>query len=145
MRTTPTRLNNYNGTYSDVLRAPGLLLQINREKEVVMEKDDYFRVVFCILKAAYEYKKAHMRFDEEEISPDVLGINEGYRDEILEEMLEEGYIKGITVKKYISGSYISGFECLNITPKGIEYLNENSNMKKVYVTLKETRGLLPGM
>lgn len=65
MWTTPTRLNNNdNGTYSDVLRAPGLLLQIIREKEVVMEKDDYFRVVFCILKAAYEYKKAHMRFDE---------------------------------------------------------------------------------
>ena len=39
-----------------------------------MAKDDYFRVVFCILKAAYEYKKAHMRFDEGEISPAVIKL-----------------------------------------------------------------------
>ena len=48
-----------------------------------MPKDDYFRVVFIILKALYEYKKEHKKFDLDEISAEVLGINEGYRDEIL--------------------------------------------------------------
>ncbi len=110
-----------------------------------MEKDDYFRVVFCILKAAYEYKKAHMRFDEGEISPAVLGINEGYRDEILEEMLASGYVKGFKVKQYISGKVVTGLDSLDITEKGIEYLNENNNMKRLYSILKEARDWVPGI
>jgi len=110
-----------------------------------MAKDDYFRVVFCILKAAYEYKKAHMRFDEGEISPAVLGINEGYRDEILEEMLASGYVKGFKVKQYISGKVVTGLDSLDITEKGIEYLNENNNMKRLYSILKEARDWVPGI
>ena len=42
-----------------------------------------------------------------EISPAVLGINEGYRDEILEEMLASGYVKGFKVKQYISGKVVT--------------------------------------
>lgn len=110
-----------------------------------MPKDDYFSVVFHILRAAYEYKKVHKKFDIEEISAEVLGINKGYRDEVLEEMLESGYVRGFKVKQYISGKVITGLDGLDITEKGIEYLKENSNMKKVYNILKETRDWVPGL
>lgn len=110
-----------------------------------MAKDDYFRVVFIILKALYEYKKEHKKFNIEEISPEVLKIHEGYRDEILEEMLESGYVKGFKVRQYISGKCIIDLEEINITAKGIEYLNENNQMKKVYEILKEARDWIPGL
>ena len=80
-----------------------------------MPKDDYFRVVFIILKALYEYKKEHKKFDLDEISAEVLGINEGYRDEILEEILESGYVKGFKVKQYIAGKCLMGLESINIS------------------------------
>lgn len=48
-----------------------------------MPHDDYFRIVFIILKSLYEYKKEHKKFDLDEISAEVLKINEGYRDQIL--------------------------------------------------------------
>lgn len=48
-----------------------------------MSHDDYSRIVFIILKSLYEYKKAHKKFDLDEISAEVLKIKEGYRDEII--------------------------------------------------------------
>lgn len=110
-----------------------------------MPHDDYFRIVFIILKSLYEYKKAHKKFDLDEISAEVLKINEGYRDEILEEMLDSGYVKGFKVKQYIAGKHITGLSNIDITERGIEYLSENSNMKKVYAILKETRDWIPGI
>lgn len=106
-----------------------------------MAKDDYFSVVFLILKVLYIYKKKHERVNLDEISPEAFGINQGYRDEILEELLDEGYVKGFKVKQYITGKVLSDLENITITPKGIEYVQDNSKMKKVAETLKDVAGL----
>lgn len=110
-----------------------------------MPKDDYFRNVYLILKVLYHYKKEHKRVDLEEISPEVLEINEGYRNDILEEMLEEGYIKGFKVKSYICGKAFTGLENIDITPKGIEYLQDNSKMKKMGDILKSVKEITSGI
>lgn len=97
-----------------------------------MANDDYFKIQYMILKVLYAHMKNAMPIDTEEISAKALGgIAQGYRDEILGEMLENGYIKGCKYDEYIAGAVISDLEDIKITQKGIEYLNENRNMRKI--------------
>jgi len=96
-----------------------------------MAKDDYFRIVYLILKILYEYKKKHIPVDIQQISAEALQIEQGYRDEILGEMLEEGYVKGFNYDMYIAGDIVTELEDIKVTPKGIEYLQDNNKMKEV--------------
>lgn len=42
---------------------------------------------------------------------------------------DEGYIKGVKISTYISSAVVNA-DNIQITLKGLEYLNENSMMKK---------------
>lgn len=108
-----------------------------------MPMDDYFRVRFEILKELYIAKKNAEPVDLIKISADELKLHQGYRDTILKEMLEDGYIKGFKVKPYINGDIITGLENMDITAKGIEYLKENGMMKKVLEYLKTIGEFVP--
>lgn len=57
-----------------------------------MPKDDYFRIVFEILKDLYVAKKKAEPVSLIKISAENLKIPQGYRDTILSEMLESGYV-----------------------------------------------------
>jgi hypothetical protein len=108
-----------------------------------MPKDDYFRIVFEILKDLYVAKKKAEPVSLIEISADNLKIPQGYRDTILSEMLEAGYVKGFRVKECINGTQIMDLEGIDITPMGIEYLKENGMMKKVMEYLKTIGEFIP--
>lgn len=50
---------------------------------------------------------------------------------LLEMMVDEGYVKGIVVRRYLSSpTPIVYYESPRLTMKGLEYLEENSLMKK---------------
>ena len=108
-----------------------------------MPKDDYFRIVFEILKDLYVAKKKAEPVNLIKISADYLRIPQGYRDTILFEILEAGYVKGFRVKEYINGIQIMDLEDIDITPVGIEYLKENGMMKKVMEYLKTIGEFIP--
>ena len=111
-----------------------------------MAKDDYFVIVYQIL--AYLYRKLK---DGEPVDPDmlqhdspILKINEPYWSYIIENMIRQEFIEGITVTRVFGGDVIfSGFEDCRITPKGIEYLCENSTIKKAYRFLKDAKSIVP--
>lgn len=89
-----------------------------------------FTVIYKILKAI-ENSMDFEEFDPALISPEALGVSKERRDKLLIEMQEEGYISGIVVKKYVrSPAFIQEPICPNITIKGLEYLTDNSMMKK---------------
>lgn len=71
-------------------------------------------------------------FDVDRLSPEALGISASRRDALLEMLLKKGYIDGIEVKKYIGDKYntVIGIENIKITIDGLEYLEDNSLMKK---------------
>lgn len=71
-------------------------------------------------------------FDVDRLSPETLGISASRRDALLEMLLKKGYIDGIEVKKYIGDKYntVIGIENIKITIDGLEYLEDNSLMKK---------------
>lgn len=110
-----------------------------------MAKDDYFKIVYVILKELYGCRKANQRIDLEAISPKRFGIEAGYLLSILEELLENGYVKGFIVKYSKTGKYVMNLEEIEITMNGIEYLQENSKMKQIYEMAKEIKDFIPGM
>lgn len=105
-----------------------------------MAKDDYFRIVYLILRYLYsQMKKGNINVELDDLlkNGDLPSIPEDYFNEIVKNLFDDGYIAGeIKEIKYIHERYPRIIvKSLKIKPKGIEYLNDNSMMKKVAKTL----------
>lgn len=114
-----------------------------------MSKDDYHVIVYQILSYLYQQLKKGEPVSEDVFSCETLfGINEKYRDYILKNLLNDGFITGILVKetKYIDGQtnliFLNMDEC-QITPKGIEYLMDNSFLNKAKEFFKDVKSITP--
>lgn len=108
-----------------------------------MPRDDYFRLVFKLLTELYTALKAGERIDVAKLTDEAFKIPQTYWAEIMCNLLDDGYVKGYSVRRYLSGTTITGLEDIQITPKGIEYLKENNMMRKVFTYLKEIGELVP--
>lgn len=109
-----------------------------------MAKDDIFVIMYKILAYLYSCLKngdtpiyKYYAYDGE-----VLDIPEPYWCEIMQQLQDYGYIKGLTITNTFSGRVIiKGTPCITI--EGVQYLNENSMMKKALNVLKEAKSSLP--
>lgn len=87
-------------------------------------------IIYKILKAI-EKSMDYEDFDDIILNPDVLKTTEIRRDKLLIEMQRNDYIKGLRIKSFPnSGQVILKPLKPEITLKGIEYLENNSVMKK---------------
>lgn len=104
-----------------------------------MAKDDYFALAYKLLRYLYKCLKTNDRPDWDIIAPNTkhFPIHEEYFIYLLENLIADGYITGIIPVKAV-GHPTRFKEVENgiyITPKGIEYLEENAMMKKAAKTL----------
>lgn len=109
-----------------------------------MAKDDFFVITYRILSYLYACFKAGEKADLEMISPDALHISSGYWINIMECLSEKGYITGIVFPKAIGGLGGAKISNLKITMDGIEFLQENSSIKKAVDFLKTVKEIVPG-
>lgn len=110
-----------------------------------MAKDDIFRLIYTLLKELYEHKKDGTRTPREDIGPDRLQISDGYWVSIICELVDNGYISGVRYRETKTGKVLIGLDEIDITLKGVEYLQENSMMKKVHQFLKDVKDIAPGI
>lgn len=114
-----------------------------------MAKDDYCCIVYQILSYMYQCLKSGEPVDPEMLTAEALfNINEGYRNNILCDLIEEGFIRGLSIaeKRYIDGTKyydIKGFEDCRITAKGIEYLTDNSFIQKAKRFFADIKSITP--
>lgn len=110
---------------------------------------DLSKLLYKILKITAE------RFGQEETppaselyTPDILNDTEPRIEQMLYRACKEGYIDGLRVleidglktpKVMMSQSYVQ------ITIKGIEYIENNTTMKKIASTLKGIKEIIPGV
>ena len=89
------------------------------------------KLIYKILKIL-ENSMDYPELDVDRLSPEALGTPLNRRNAILEMLLKKGYIDGIAIKKYgdEESSVILGLENIKITVDGLEYLEDNSLMKK---------------
>ena len=90
---------------------------------------DNFKAIYRIL-STLEKAMDLPEFDVEQISAAALGISEERWTRYLEMMLDVGLVKGVSMQRDITGHYRVDAEDIRITLKGLEYLQENSFMKK---------------
>ncbi len=108
-----------------------------------MPRDDYFRITYLILSELYQCRKDGVKVDVESISDIRFGIAYSYWLSIIEDLLEDGYIKGVIAKECKTGKYLLNLEDIDITRSGIEYLQDNSKMNKVMEVLKNIKEITP--
>lgn len=110
-----------------------------------MAKDDYFVIVYRILKYLYACFKAGEKPEISLFSPDALGINNGYWVNIIESMSNEGYITGVAFSIAVGSMKSVKLLEIKITEKGIIFFEDNSKMKKAAEFLKSASEIIPGL
>lgn len=91
---------------------------------------DNFRVIYRILR----YLEKALDYDEPNmdcISAKALKLSDQRWMALMEMLSKEGYIDGFSVQRTVDGSILISSSAPRITLKGLEYLQENSLMKKL--------------
>lgn len=106
---------------------------------------DNFKAVYKILSAlekAMDYPEADLM---DVIGPQALDVSEERWARYIEMMADVGYIKGVTVKQNLMGKTQADISDIRITLKGLEYLQENGIMQRMYKTAKGIKEIVPGL
>ncbi len=110
-----------------------------------MAKNDYFVIAYRILAYLYECMKNGVCIDTKNILYIKLDIHERYWKDVIEILKDEGYIKNAIVQLDMSGNMNVNIERIKITQKGIEFLQDNSNIAKAKEFLKTVKEIIPGL
>lgn len=101
-----------------------------------MAKDDYHVLVYVILSYLYDCLKKGKEIDLDLLEPEALDIPYPYWKMIFKNMYRQGLVEGVCVCKDKEGTIVQMVEGeLEITPEGIEFLANNSMMKKIQDSL----------
>lgn len=116
---------------------------------MIMAKDDYYVLAYRILAYLYLCLKEGEIPDQNYIGPDseTLNISRNYWEYIMAHLYQDGYLEGIALVPTV-GKVNPGIKILRsvmITPKGIEFLQDNSAMSKAREFLKTLKETIPGL
>lgn len=116
-----------------------------------MASNDYFVIVYYILKYLYECMKKGITPNEEvlNLSKYKVRLNDEYAKNIYKNIYKDAYIDGLEIISVPrlgsdeSHEFIRDYKNITITSKGIEFLSENSMMAKAKEFIKDFGALLP--
>ena len=103
-----------------------------------------FTIIYRILRILEKTMDCD-ELDTDMISPDVLGISQNRWNAIMEMLSDEGYVKGLSIRQTIAGTHICTGGETRITLKGLEYLEDNSIMKKAAGIARGIKEIVPGI
>ena len=110
-----------------------------------MAKDDYFVIVYQILSYLYQRLKRGESVDARTISAesDLYTIPRSYWLYIMENLVGEDFVTGPKILHVDGKTQVLGLERAKITPKGIQYLCDNSLMEKAKDLFKDAKEMIP--
>ena len=110
-----------------------------------MAKDDMHMIAYKVLSYLYSCLKLGDAPDEAVYSHDgtLFKIPESYWVAVMEELVAKGYIVGFKTQGTWGGPQIVVRNEPRITMDGVEYLQENSMMRKAANALKEAKDTIP--
>lgn len=114
-------------------------------KGIAMAQDDMFVVMYKILAYLYDCMKKGMEPRPSMLAHDgeMLNIDQRYWARILKELADHGYVSGVIVRGTWEGELLVRFNHPTVTMEGVEFLQENSTMRKALEFLKETKSAIP--
>ena len=112
--------------------------------DLKVNKNNYFNVAYKILLYLKYCYENGIDADADILSPENIGISEKQFVLTLQMLLEDGYIKGVSLKPTLQGpTIICNIQNTYATSSGLQYLVENSMMTKAYKVSKEVRDWIP--
>jgi hypothetical protein len=103
---------------------------------------DNFKIIYKLLRlleAAMDYEE----FDKNAFSAERFKISEARWIRLLEMVAKNGYIEGFSIRRGNDGHIVKSESSPQITLKGLEYLQENSLMKKAANLAKGISDIIP--
>lgn len=112
-----------------------------------MAKDDYHVLAYRILTYLYQCLKEGAVPDLDYIGYEALGIEESYWHYIMLHLLTDEMIEGASKFNLVGRSkpLVKLTSDIMVTPKGIEFMQNNSAMKRAYDFLKSVKEIIPGL
>lgn len=108
-----------------------------------MAQDDYFVIVYKLLKYLYDCLKKDVRPSSEVLNAEFFGIADNYWEYIIRNIYQEGYVEGVTITKlYGKPGYPAVRPHFSVTPKGIQYIQENSVFEKIRGYVKDIAAII---
>ncbi|WP_418844181.1 YjcQ family protein [Phascolarctobacterium succinatutens] len=104
---------------------------------------DNFKIIYKILKV-FEKNLDVEGPDWEDLTPQKLNISEVLWQNLIQMLIKAGYIDGIKITSTATGTYITPINP-QITLQGLQYLEENSMMRKAYRLAKGIKDITPGI
>ena len=110
-----------------------------------MARDDYYTLVCKILVFLYKKLKGKDKTDQVEyIAPltNDFPVEKDYLWYVVEHMEAQGLVENVVIRRAWGGDIVlMDWSKMRITPAGIDYLRENSTMKKIANLLPEARAI----
>ena len=103
---------------------------------------DSFKTVYRVL-SFLKKSEQFDEFDDESFDAGYFGLTDRQWASALERMADDGHIKGVSVRHGADGYAVISLHNPRITTKGLEYLEENSLMRKAAILAKGIREVLP--
>lgn len=110
-----------------------------------MSSDDMHVVMYKILAYLYDCMKkglepqaARIRYDSDMIGP----IPERYWCSIMGQLVDKGLVKGVVIRWFDNEPHVLMADP-TVTLEGVEFMQENSMMKKALNFLREAKSTLP--
>ena len=110
-----------------------------------MTKDDYYVIVYRLLRYLYDCLKKGQKPSIEVLDADYFSIDASYWTYIIVNLSEGGYISGAPTFYSIgtTDKQVKISANIKITPEGIKYLEENSVFQKIKNAVKDISDILP--
>lgn len=105
---------------------------------------DNFNIIYKILKAL-ERAMDYDEFDIDTVSAQRLKISENRLMKIWEMLCKEGFVEGVSIRYGVQDDVMVSVSNPRITLKGIEYLQDNSFMKREADLAKGIKDITPGL
>lgn len=110
-----------------------------------MAKNDYMVIVYRIMAYIYACQKQGIAFDPDVISYEKLNIPESYYNDIVKDIVDRGYIKGVIIVPILNNEVGIKWNNPKITMEGSQFLDDNSAIEKVKDFLKDLKEIIPGL
>jgi hypothetical protein len=108
-----------------------------------MPLSDYYKIKYAILKTLFDNKEQGHKTPREMIGSERFRITESYWLDILSDLLDDGTITGLMIRKCKDTRAVSGLDDIEITGAGIDYLHDNSKMRQAYEFFQNAKDIFP--
>lgn len=109
-----------------------------------MAQNDMYVVMYKVLAYLYDCMKRGAEPEDARWCASALGIPESYWTAVVSQLVEHGFVSGVTVTDFMGGKCLVTPINPIVTMEGVAFM-ENGMMRKALRFLQDTKAAIPGL